>query len=101
MLMSTTQLWSRPAAVVNCHCTPVSLDLSTETAGLPPVGAPGPTNGIMNVVGVDVTVNDAWGAYDVLSPAPLGFSWLLVCALSLVAYCSVQPVPPTLPQTSN
>ena len=62
MVTSTWQLLSRPAAVVNCHCTPSSSVASTGSAGLPPAGAPSPRNGITTVTGAAVTVSGAWGA---------------------------------------
>src|SRR5262245_50999120 len=100
-MMSTAQLFVAPAATVNCHCTPVSLFLSTAMAGLPPLGAPVPVNGIMTV-GLPVgTVSAACGAYEVESPAPFGSDALFECALSLVEYWALQPVPAIVPVRSN
>ena len=99
--MSTMQLFSVPAGVVNCHWTPVSLALSTAMAGLPPVGAPGPLNGIITVVTVGVTINAACGDVRARIARSLGIDALFVCALSLVAYWAVQPMPSIVPLMSN
>src|SRR5262245_11731798 len=95
------QPFDAPAAVVNCHCIPVNLLLSTATAGLPPVGAPVPVNGIMILCTVAVTVSAACGGYDVASPEPFGSAALFECVLSLVAYWTEQPTPLTVPAMSN
>src|SRR5262249_28188454 len=99
--MLTAQLFVVPAATVNCHCTPVSLVLSTPTDGLPPVGAPVPPHGIITVATVAEDVSGACGAYDVESPAPFGSEAWFECALSFVEYWAVQPVPPMVPLISN
>src|SRR6185436_11098400 len=103
MKRSTTQLLSRPGPAVTCHCTPVSLLLSTPTAGLPPLGAPVPANG-MNIVVVVIggIVSVSWGENEPGGPAPLaGSNVASVWMLSLVEYCAVQSLPVTTPLMSN
>src|SRR5262245_26741415 len=80
---------------------PINLLLSVATAGLPPLGAPAPVNGILTVVTEAVTSSPACGGYDVESPEAFGSFALFECALSLVAYWAEQPTPLTVPPMSN
>src|SRR5437763_4676495 len=99
--MSKAQIASTTAGVVNCHCTPTSFVGLMPMAGLPPVGAPGPLNGIMIVVVVAGMVSSACGGKAPGGPEPLGSSVGSRCALSFVEYWTEQPSPETDPLMSN
>src|SRR3954469_17116905 len=69
--------------------------------GAPPLGEPKPVNGISTVVGALVMVRATWGAYEPGRPDAFGSRVLSVCALSLVEYWAVHPVPAIVPPMSN